>query len=402
MNESAARELAARSGTDEAYVRDLERLGFLDPNLTAVSPGSVRVVRMIRSLQDAGLSLDEMASAVHGGMLSFSFLDMPVFDRFAGLSGSTFRSLSEETGIPLELLTVVREAIGFAQPAPDDLLRDDELLIVPAIREHVKRGLRPAAIERWLRVYGDSTRRMAETEADWWRTEVEQPLIDAGLGQGVVLDTAAEWGATTAPLVEQALLAMYHAQEEHAWLGNIVGNVEHALEAAGIRANPAVAPAICFLDLSGYTRLTEERGDVVAAERAANLAHLVARLSRHRGGKAVKWLGDGVMLYFRDARPSVAAALEMLDRVVDAGVARAHIGVHAGPVVFQEGDYFGRTVNVAARITDYARPGEVLASEDAVNLSNDDALRFTEIGPVDLKGVAAPVQLYSVARASRP
>ena len=106
-------------------------------------------------------------------------------------------------------------------------------------------------IERWLRVYGESARRMAETEADWWRSEIEQPMVAAGLGEGVVLDAAAEWGAVQAPLVEQAFLAMYHAQEEHAWLDNIVVNVEKALDRAGLRARPDRPPAVCFLDLTG-------------------------------------------------------------------------------------------------------------------------------------------------------
>jgi class 3 adenylate cyclase len=397
MNDTLARELAARSGTDPDYVRAVERLGLLDP-LSAVTPGSIRVVRMVKSLQEAGLALDEMASAVRSGALSFGFLQLPVFDRFAGLTSSTFQTLSTETGIPLELLTVIREAIGFAQPVADDLVREDELPIVRVVREHVERGLQPAVIERWLRVYGDATRRMAETEADWWRTDVEQPLIDAGLGQGVVLDTAAEWGAMAAPLLDQALLAMYHAQEEHAWLGNIVANFEQAMELAGVRPKPIVAPAICFLDLTGYTRLTEERGDAAAAKQAADLAHAVDRTSRQHGGKAVKWLGDGVMLYFKDARPVVVAALHMLDSVVSAGLVRAHVGVHTGPVVFQEGDYFGRTVNVAARITDYARPGEVLVSEAAKGVSQDAGIGFTEVGPVDLKGISEPVRLYSAHR----
>src|SRR5436305_2162516 len=155
MRDPVVRELAARAGTEPEYVRDLERLGFIDPNLVALSPGTVRVVRMVRGLQNAGLVLDEMASAVRAGALSFAFLERPVFDRFAGLSEWTFQSLSDETGIPLELLTVIRESIGFAQPNAEDRVREDELGIVPAIRKHVEHGIRPAVIERWLRVYGD-------------------------------------------------------------------------------------------------------------------------------------------------------------------------------------------------------------------------------------------------------
>jgi adenylate cyclase len=119
-------------------------------------------------------------------------------------------------------------------------------------------------------------------------------------------------------------------------------------------------PAICFLDISGYTQLTEERGDEAAAELVERLARMVRRSSQEHRGSPVKWLGDGVMFYFREPKDAVLAALEMVEQVGNHGLPPAHVGIHAGPVVFQEGDYFGRTVNLAARIADFARPGEVV------------------------------------------
>ena len=71
----------------------------------------------------------------------------------------------------------------------------------------------------------------------------------------------------------------------------------------------------------------------------------------------MKWLGDGVMFYFREPRDAVLAAVEMVEVVGSQGLPPAHVGIHVGPVVFQEGDYFGRTVNLASRIAEYARPG---------------------------------------------
>jgi adenylate cyclase len=67
-------------------------------------------------------------------------------------------------------------------------------------------------------------------------------------------------------------------------------------------------------------------------------------------------------------------------------------------VLFQEGDYFGRTVNIASRIADYARPGEVVVSQEVVEATDDPSVRFTEIGPVELKGVAGPMRLHSAQR----
>jgi adenylate cyclase len=107
-----------------------------------------------------------------------------------------------------------------------------------------------------------------------------------------------------------------------------------------------------------------------------------------------------VMFYFPDPAQGVIAALEMVDGVATRGLPPAHVGIHAGPVVFQEGDYFGRTVNIAARIADYARPGEVLVSQEVVDAAAGTAVTFTDIGPVELKGVSGPLHLQTAHRSS--
>ena len=86
------------------------------------------------------------------------------------------------------------------------------------------------------------------------------------------------------PCIEQALLAIYHGQQEHAWSKSAVEDVEGALEKAGLHRRLHRPPAMCFLDITGYTRLTEERGDEAAADLAARLATLVRRSSQEHGG----------------------------------------------------------------------------------------------------------------------
>ena len=81
--------------------------------------------------------------------------------------------------------------------------------------------------------------------------------------------------------------------------------------------------------------------------------------------------------------------------MAEAGLPPAHVGLHAGPVIFQEGDYYGSTVNVASRIADYARPGEVLVSQDVVMPRRRRHSTFREIGPVELKGVSGVMRLYA-------
>ena len=392
-------EVAQRAGVDPDYVDQLVQLGILTPDAgDTFSPGDVLRARWLQSFEQAGVPLKGMAAAVRDGTLSFSYLDATAFDRFAGLSGTTFHQLSARTGIPLELLMVVREALGFAEPGPEDTVREDELSVVPVIELQLAKGFHPVVIERWLRVCGDSLRRITETETAWWHSEVMTPLLASGMTEGEMLEAQADLGSQMAPLREQALLAIYYGQQEHTWNRETVEHVEGALERAGLYRRLERPPAVCFLDLTGYTRLTEEQGDEAAADLAARLAGLVRRSSQEHGGTPVKWLGDGVMFYFRAPADAVLAALEMVAVVGSHGLPPAHVGIHAGPVIFQEGDYFGRTVNLAARIAEYARPGEVLVSQEVVDAAHGGPVTFVEIGPVELKGVPGTLRLYTARR----
>src|SRR2546426_11298430 len=105
------------------------------------------------------------------------------------------------------------------------------------------------------------------------------------------------------------------------------------------------------------------------------------------------------MFYFRDPGQGVLAARDMIDGAAEDGLPPAHVGIHAGPVLFQEGDYFGRTVNVAAGIADYARRGEVLVTDEVVAAGGAEGVAFDPIGPVELKGLTEAVPLH-VARRS--
>jgi adenylate cyclase len=115
----------------------------------------------------------------------------------------------------------------------------------------------------------------------------------------------------------------------------------------------------------------------------------------------VKWLGDGMMFYFPNPGQGVLASLDMMEALVDEDLPPAHVGIHAGPVVFQEGDFFGRTVNVAARIAEYARAGEVLVSHEVVDAAGSVPVTFTDIGPVELKGVSTALHLHTARRPDR-
>jgi hypothetical protein len=91
--------------------------------------------------------------------------DLSLYDRYSRFSNTTFQDLSAQHGIPLEVLMVMREAIGFARPAPEDLVREDELRIATALEVLLSRGFKPAVIERWLRVSGESLREHSRVDS---------------------------------------------------------------------------------------------------------------------------------------------------------------------------------------------------------------------------------------------
>jgi class 3 adenylate cyclase len=191
---------------------------------------------------------------------------------------------------------------------------------------------------------------------------------------------------------------MYHRQEELLWTEGLVERIEHELEEAGMLGRAGRVPAMLFLDLVGYTRLTEEQGDAAAAALAETLAVLVSRSAGGHGGVPVKWLGDGVMVHFREPAGAVRSALDLVDQLPAAGLPPAHVGVAAGPVVVQGGDYFGRTVNLAARIAAKAVGGQVLVSDSVPQAAALQGVTFSEVGEVQLKGIPRAVRLLEARR----
>jgi adenylate cyclase len=394
-------EVAVRAGVAPEFVDRLIEVGILKPTDDGYSAGDIRRAALVLVLDRAGLPLEGIAAAIDRGQLSLDFMDASNYDRFSTVTDQTFAQVSATSGVPLDLLMVVREAIGFAEPLPDDRVRDVELRIVPLVAMQVAEGFDTATIERWLRVYGESLRRVSETEADWWHTQVEARLMAQGMSPAEMMEYAdAHLAAQMAPLLDDALLGIYHGHQEHSWTTSIITGVEAALAEAGVFSRLAHPPAICFLDVTGYTRLTAERGDKAAAQLADELSRIVRRTSARHDGKPIKWLGDGVMFFFRRAGDGVEAALEMVATAQTAGLPPAHVGLHAGPVIFQDGDYFGQTVNLASRIADYARPGEVLVSQAIVDAAEGDAVTYSEIGPVELKGVSGALVLHAARNAA--
>jgi adenylate cyclase len=395
-------ELAELAGATEAEVDRMVGLGILVQRDRArpFLATDVQKVRLAKACEQAGLPMEGIASAIRAGRLSFAFLEASPFRRWALRSAQTYRQVSQETGVPLELLRAALASMGFASVAPDEPIREDELEIVPLLRlGHATGVLDQAWMTRVGRTFAEGLRLAAKVENEAYHARFEMPMLEAGLDQRETMELASRLGGDFNPLVDRALLAMYRRQQELAWTEHLVEHVETALEQTGVLGRPGRVPAMCFLDLVGYTRLTEERGDQAAAELAGALAVLVDRSSREQGGVPVKWLGDGVMFHFWDPAGAALAALGMAEELPAAGLPPAHVGVVAGPVVAQGGDYFGRTVNLAARIAARASAGQVLVTQSVVETASPQGVRFVELGEVRLQGISRPVRVFEARRA---
>jgi adenylate cyclase len=408
-----AARLADLAGVTAAEVERLVDLGVLvardggEPFLESDVPK----VRLAAACERAGLPMAGIASAVRAGRLSFTFLEAAPFRRWAVRSGRTYRQVSQDTGIPLATLGAVLEAMGFARVGPDEPMREDELEVVPLLQLGLASGIFDVAwLARLGRAHADGLRLIVTAWGEAYQARFEGTLLAWSGDQPTAMTRAAQLGVAFEPLADPMLLAIYRRQQELNWTEGLVERIEGELEAAGVLGRrPGRVPAMCFLDLVGYTRLTEERGDAAAAGLAETLALLVGRSAREHGGVPVKWLGDGVMVHFRTPAGAVRSALELVEEVPEAGLPPAHLGVAAGPVVVQGGDYFGRTVNLAARIARTvnlaariaarAGPGQVLVSQSVAESAPPAGVALVELGALRLEGFARPVRLLEARRA---
>ena len=130
-----------------------------------------------------------------------------------------------------------------------------------------------------------------------------------------------------------------------------------------------------------------------------SLAELVSEVAAGHRGSVVKLLGDGVYLHFRDPADAVRASLEVVARTGSRGLPPAHVGANAGPMLYDEGDYFGRTVNLAARIASQAGSGQVYVGPALAETVVEDGFRLVAAGDFELKGIARPVTLFEAVAA---
>lgn len=396
-------ELAERAGTTPEQIRRLVDLGiiFRADGDRPFQAGAIQRVRLAETFHRSGIPLESIGQAIASGDLSFAFLDL-LFPEPVGYSGKTYRELCADTGMTPGFVERSHEALGLPRPSMDDPVRQDDAEVLPMGQFILSAGVSEAIAIRALRVYGENIRRIAQAETQLYHSSIEEPMLRSGMSELQMRDLASQISIQLVPLVERMILWLYRRHQEHYITEHLLEHVEDVMEKSGIgNRRLSRPPAMVFFDLAGYTRLTEEQGDEAAAALAARLAELVQKESHEHGGRVVKWLGDGVMFHFPDPAEAVICSLCLVEQVPQAGLPPGHVGVNAGPVIFQDGDYYGRTVNLASRIASRAGPGQVLVTDEVIaNARHREDLAFKEIGPVQLKGVAAPVMVHRAMRAS--
>ena len=392
MSGLSAAELAAQAGCSEGDVRRLASLGILSTAQEPFGQSDVQRIRFTTGLEEAGISLELVARGIAEGEMSLAGLDA-IFPDPSSFSRRTYGELAREAGLSFDDLRRVTLELGLPHPRADDPVREDDARMLsafllgwtPVLGEEVVQlarvvgGSLRSLVDSYVRVIGPAFARRFET----MDLPVEQRARSVG-----------ETGRQTRELLEDVTAWLIRRQLEHGITQSAVENIENNFERLGYRPpRPPRVPAIAFLDLTGFTALAEEHGDESAAALAARLGELVQERSAAHGGHPVKWLGDGVMFHFTEPSGAVGAALSIVEDAPARGLPPARVGVNAGPVVLRDGDYFGRTVNLAARIADYARPGEVLVSEEVQGRA-ESRFTFEPLGPTALKGIVDDVSLY--------
>jgi adenylate cyclase len=158
-----------------------------------------------------------------------------------------------------------------------------------------------------------------------------------------------------------------------------------------------------FADIAGYTALTEAHGDADAAELAAGFCRTISEVAAASGGEVVKTIGDAVMV--RHSVPSDAVSLGLTaahEVIAGHGFPAVRVGMHHGPAIAREGDWFGATVNLAARVAAVAAGGEVLLTGAVRERAGElEGVEYESRGEQRIRNVAAPVPLFAAVRDDR-
>jgi adenylate cyclase len=357
---------------------------------TAAAAAQARVVARMR---ERGYSLEDLKEAGREGRLAFGFTEELFSDPDERRLG--VEEVAAETGLEPELVERILVILG----TPVDRRREVGPEDAEALR-HCARvldaGFPLVAFLQLVRVYAQSMRRIAEAEVRLFHLYVHEPLIRDAVPELEMAEEMGELAADILPLATPLTSYLHQRYLRYFVEQDVVGHMEAdatAVDTAEIELGH-VHVSLCFIDLTGFTRYTEEEGDIEALDVVENfVASVEATLPRE--ATIVKTIGDEVMIVSPDPLSLTEWAVDFLARFEQRPQPR--VGIHYGDAVYRDGDYFGGQVNLAHRVVNRALAGEVLVT-DAVcgTLAASDRLQFEGIGRVSLKGFPSPTELYVV------
>ena len=363
---------------------DFEREGLLDG-----LQGDQRAERLalLEYLAGHGVPLSELRRAAEAGTLMFLVAGRVI----AGEARYTSMDIADLSGVSLEFLVAVVRAMGLAVPSPDErLYTESDLEMVRTTNVARATGITDEEIFDLLRTLGRGLSQAAET----MRGLVLRVVLEPGVSEPDLARRYADATAQLSPILTPLISGLLNLHLRQAAEGEAI----NAAERSGGRLPGSREIAVCFADLVGFTRLGEE-------VRPEELGHLAVRLEELASDvssppvKLVKTIGDAAMLTSPEPAPLLDAALTLLEATDAEGedFPQLRAGIAAGPALSRAGDWFGRPVNLASRITSAARPGSLLVAGD-VRKALADAYRWSYAGERRLRGIREPVPLYRARR----
>jgi adenylate cyclase len=365
---------------------DFEAEGLLDG-----LEGQSREARLalLVQLADDGVSLEELHEAVAAGRLTL----LPIERALTG-DGERYtpRQVAEISGLDLEQLQRFSAALGVPFPDPDapDATEED-LEAARRAKALGDAGLPEDGMLQVARTIGMGTARIAEANRELTVRTLAQP----GDTERDLANRFAAAGEHLLPLVGPTLVYAFRAN----LLEQIRRDVIGAADLASGEIGGAVELTICFADLVEFTRLGEEIAPEELGLVAGRLEEMATAVAEPPV-RLVKTIGDAVMLVSSEAAPLVSASLALIAAAEAEGdeFPWLRAGLASGPTLPQSGDYYGRSVNLASRVTGVARPGSVLLDE-ATREAAGERFSYTFIGERRLKGIDSKIKLFRARRA---
>lgn len=354
---------------------------------TAAAAAQARVVSRMR---ERGYSLEDLKSAGREGRLAFGYTE----ELFA--SPQEHYSIEEaaaETGLEPELVERILAILG--TPLGHRELNKDDLAAMRHCARVLAAGFPLVAFLQLVRVYAQSMRRIADAEVRLFHLYVHEPLIRDAVPELEMAEEMGELAADVLPLAAPLTEYLHERYLRFFVEQDVVGHMEagSAMDTAEIELGH-VNVTLCFIDLTGFTRYTEEEGDIEALDVVENFVATVEG-TMPREATIVKTIGDEVMVVSPDPASLTEWAVGFLSRFPQRPQPR--VGIHYGDAVYRDGDYFGSQVNLVHRVVNRALAGEVLVTDAVCGaIAGSERLDFEPIGEVSLKGFPTPTALFVV------